>query len=194
MKTPRALAWLIPLVLFAFAPLLVHAADLNVAWKNPTTFNDGSAMAATEITGASISCGLSQTNLTLFLTVTGQAQSATVTGAQSGKTYVCGVSTNSKSNGSSVMAFSNTGTTPTPKPSPPTGVTLTVSPSDPTAYSFIKSEGQVVMLPVGKIAAGTQCDGSQGAFVGGKTYNVVPVSAVTWSGSARPIVTFSVCG
>ncbi len=41
------------------------AADLSVVWKNATTYTDGSAMPSTDIVSSTVSCGLSQTTLTL---------------------------------------------------------------------------------------------------------------------------------
>jgi hypothetical protein len=59
-----------------------------------------------------------------------------------------------------------------------------------TVYTFIKAEDRIIVLPVGTVALGTQCD--FGLSVNGKY--VVPRSAVIWSGSTRPVVVVADCG
>lgn len=59
-----------------------------------------------------------------------------------------------------------------------------------TVYTFVKAEDRIIILPVGTVALGTQCD--FGLSVNGKY--VVPRSAVTWSGSTRPVVVVADCG
>lgn len=188
MKTANSLTLV---ALFCLLPLLARAADLNVAWKNPTTFADGTAMAATEITGSSISCGLTQTNLTLFATTTGAATTATVSGALSGKSYVCGVATNSKNNGSSAMAFSSSATVPLPAPSPPSGVTLTVAATNTTAYKLRQSVDGLSFVAIGTLPAGVSCDPTHSV----DGYNLVPRGTVKLSSrfDTLPLVVFAQC-
>lgn len=73
-------------------------------------------------------------------------------------------------------------------PEPPGN--LQVQASDLTAYTVVKRTDRFVMLPVGTVAAGTQCDPTQ--YVNG--YFVVPRAAVSWSGSIKPDVVVAQCG
>lgn len=57
-------------------------------------------------------------------------------------------------------------------------------------YTFIKNEDRILVLPVGTVALGVACDATQ--TVNGK--HVVPRSAVTWTGSVRPVVALADCG
>jgi hypothetical protein len=59
-----------------------------------------------------------------------------------------------------------------------------------TVYTLVKRDDRVVMLPVGTVAFGVQCDASHN--VNGKF--VVPRAAVTWSGSVKDRVVFGDCG
>lgn len=177
--------------LFLLASSAAFAADLNVVWKNATTYSDGSAMPSTDIVSSTVSCGLSQTALTLTVTAQGAAQNATVSGALAGKTYVCGVQTNSKSNGSSAMAFSNNATVPAPKPSPPSGVGLTVVSSDTTAYKMRQAIDGFSFVAIGTVPAGTMCS-AQSA----DGYSLIPRSAVKLASKfdTLPLVIFAKCG
>jgi hypothetical protein len=49
------------------------------------------------------------------------------------------------------------------------------------AYTVIKQPGKFLLLPVGNVPAGTQCDATQNV----NGYYMVPASAVNWSGNVR---------
>ena len=57
-------------------------------------------------------------------------------------------------------------------------------------YTLVKRTDKLILLPVGTVLLGTQCD--PGVAVNGK-YGV-PRAAVTWSGSVRPDVVVGDCG
>jgi len=172
-------------------PALCAAADLNVAWKNAATYSDGSPMPSTDIASSTVSCGLNQTTLTLTVTAQGAAQAATVSGALAGKTYVCGVVTNSKSSGSSPIAFSNNATTPAAAPSPPTGVSLVVAASNTTAYKMRQAIDGYSFVAIGSVAPGTSCDATHSA----DGYTPVPRASVTLASKfdTMPLVVFAKC-
>ncbi len=75
-------------------------------------------------------------------------------------------------------------------------VKKTVQPSEfvttsDTVYTFVKADGGILVLPtLHKVPVGTQCDATQS--VNGKY--ILPRSAVTWSGSARPVAVLGDCG
>lgn len=169
-----------------------QAADLTVAWKNAATYTDGSAMPSTDIVSSTVSCGLSQTALTLTVTATGAAQAATVPNAVAGKTYVCGVQTNSKSNGASTIAFSNNSTVPAPKPSPPTGVSLSVLAADNTAYKMRQAIDGYSFVAIGTVVLGTACNASHVA----DGFSVIPRASVKLASQfdTMPLVVFAKCG
>lgn len=56
-------------------------------------------------------------------------------------------------------------------------------------YHIQKREDRFVMLPVGTVPAGTQCDETQSI----NGYYVVPRALVTWSGTIKPPVVVSPC-
>lgn len=191
MKSSALVAFL---VLFALAPLFAHSADLTVNWTNATTYTDGSPMPASDLVSTTAWCGLSASNLTLSTTVTAPATTAIVKGAIAGQTYVCGAAHTSKSNGTSAMSMTSSPIAiPAPKPNPPTGVGAALAIA-PTAYSVIKSQDQLVMLPVGTVPTSTVCDTSQAVLLKGQTYNAVPAASVRFTGTAKPIVVFAICG
>jgi len=60
-----------------------------------------------------------------------------------------------------------------------------------TVYTFVKAEGNILVLPtLHTVPLGTVCDANQ--TVNGKY--IIPRSAVTWSGSARPVAVLGDCG
>lgn len=71
-------------------------------------------------------------------------------------------------------------------PNPPFGLSVT---SELVAYGLQQSPDVVTVFPVGTVDAGTACDPSMS--VNGK-YRV-PLSAVTYAGSVRPVVVFAAC-
>jgi hypothetical protein len=74
-------------------------------------------------------------------------------------------------------------------PQPPTSVTLTARP----AYTIKQTQDNVAVVPVGSVPAATACDATRGVIVTGKPYYRVPVSAVSWIGTVRPVVVFADC-
>lgn len=63
----------------------------------------------------------------------------------------------------------------------------------PTIYTVIKGADNLILIPVGAVPLGTACDTSQGVLRAGKLYNVVDITSVTWSGTARPVVALGSC-
>lgn len=89
-------------------------------------------------------------------------------------------------------------TTPPPPPpsvpNPPTNLKATTPGVPNTAYSVIKTDGRLSLLPVGTIPPETACDGSQGVLKDGRSFYVVPTSAVKWSGNVRTLAVVASCG
>ena len=167
-----------------------EAADLNVAWKNATTYTDGSPLAATDIASTTAWCGLSATHLTLSTTVTGSGQSALVSGALAG--YVCGAAHTLKDGRTSALSMlSGAVSVPAPKPSPPTGVSATVSATNPTAYKMRQSVDGYSFVAIGTVAPGTSCDVNHSA----DGLTPVPRIAVTLASKfdTMPLVVFAKC-
>ena len=201
MKTPRVLAWLIPLVLVALAPLLAHSAN---AWNErdlsataPTACTDGSPIAQCPVTGykweAAGSCSATTWNAlgTTAANVVSYHASNLAPGPYCFR--VKATSANGDSAPSPTTAQSQT-TVTQPPPSIPNAPGTVVVAISPTAYSVIKSQDALVMIPVGTVTPATQCDNSQAVLIRGQTYNPVPAASVRFTGTAKPIVTFAICG
>ncbi len=71
-------------------------------------------------------------------------------------------------------------------PNPPFGLTVT---SELVAYGLQQSPDVVTTFPIGSVDSGTECDPTMS--VNGK-YRV-PLAAVTYAGSVRPVVVFAEC-
>ena len=69
-----------------------------------------------------------------------------------------------------------------PAPPPP----MTVAPA---VYYIVQQRGKLVPVVVGSVAENTPCDPKQRA----NKLMAVPTSAVTWTGTARPLVVFAQC-
>lgn len=171
------------LLLFALAPVIARAADATITCPPPTQFTDGTAIPANAAityklyAGALLdtqpTCKFVRTALppgTYSFTVT-----ATVAGVESSQTAAVQL------------------VVPALKPNPPGTPVATISTTAPTAYSVIKSDKTLVLLPVGTIPLGSACDIAQGVLRDGKLFNVVDGSQVTYTGTARPLVVLAQC-
>jgi hypothetical protein len=159
-----------------------------VTWTNPTQNTDGSALAAAQITRTRIEYG----------TCVGPAF-----GVKGGEALVTGAATTTSidrpvgthcfraattANGVE-SAFSNvaTKTISQPPPSPPTN--LVADPGNLIAYAISQTPDRMTVAPVGTVAAGTTCDGTQTV---NNLYRV-PRASVTYAGDVRPAVVFAPC-
>jgi hypothetical protein len=70
-------------------------------------------------------------------------------------------------------------------PMPPSLLTVT----NLTAFTIVKQENRFILLAVGSVPSGTSCDSSQSV----NGHYAVPISAVTWSGTVRPVVVVADC-
>jgi hypothetical protein len=68
-------------------------------------------------------------------------------------------------------------------------VALTFSTTTPDVYNVVKRDNGFVLVRVGTAPLNTLCDRTQ--TVNG--YYAIPVSAVTWSGTVKPIVVVAQC-
>ncbi len=68
-------------------------------------------------------------------------------------------------------------------------VTGRLGTSATTVYNLVKRANGFVLVAVGTVPLNTTCDATQSV----NGHNVVPVSAVTWSGSVKPIVVVAKC-
>lgn len=175
---------------------VARADDRVVAWTAPTLNEDGSTL--TDLAGFVISYSTDPavpTNNMQSVTLTDKALTRyTVTGLTPGTWYFTMRAVNASGANSVRTAIVNTVVAaPATRPKPPGGLQVTAASVSPTAYSVIKSNQQLVLLPVGTLPLGTPCDTAQGVVRGGNLFNVVPTSAVTYSGTARPLVVLAAC-
>lgn len=110
----------------------------------------------------------------------------TVTGLAPGTWYFVSTAINVEDRES---AYSNEASKVIPPlvPDPPSG--LAVQESNLTAYGISQTNNRLVMYPVGQVPPGTICDGSMSA----NGLYLVPVEAVQWAGSVRPVVVLAEC-
>lgn len=167
--------------LFAFPALAGNAA---LSWTPPTHNTNGTTL--TNLTGFRVLYGTSPTALTQVVQINSASQVAyTVEGLAPGQWHftvravsATGESINSNLTTKTVLA----------DPTVPNAPVVTIA--DLTVFTIAKRPGGFLLLPVGTVPAGTQCDPAQ--TVNGKY--AVPVSAVTWTGSARSdVVVVATC-
>ena len=70
-----------------------------------------------------------------------------------------------------------------------TGEVKTLVTTEPQVYNVVKKDNGFVLIYVGTVPLNTPCDSNQ--TVNGKY--VVPVSAVTWAGTVKPVVVVGTC-
>jgi len=181
--------------LIAFQVLSVasaYATDLTVACTAPTKFTDGTSIpAGTTITYNLYGALQGQSKVLLTPTPLATCQSVRTSVKPGTQCYeataiIGGIE--------SAHTLETCVAVAAPAPQPPGQPTVTVSAIAPTAYSVIKSDQQLVLLPVGTVPLGTACDTSQGVVKGTNVFNVVSTKAVTFSGTARPLVVLASCG
>jgi len=181
------------LIAFAAAPAL--AGQAVVTWTQPTKLADGSPTPASgpgAITAYRVEYILGPSGCATWPTGTSTSQSygptvlsATITGLGFG-TW-CFRAYASNSGGESVPSNIAPDTIAVPPPGPPGDGTIHVA--DLTIYDIVKQPGKLVMLAVGTVPAGTQCDTTQ-------TVNglyAVPTDAAHWFGNVRPVIVFAQC-
>lgn len=143
--------------------------EADITWVAPTQNCNGTSL--TNLTGYSLTYGQNRVELPKVL-------AHKVTGLTPGTWW-----------------FSLAAVTPTDRSEFVT-VTKTVTPAEfvtkaTAVYTFVKAEGNVLVLPtLHTVPLGTVCDATQS--VNGKY--IIPRSAVTWSGSARPVAVLADCG
>jgi hypothetical protein len=165
---------------------LAHSAGAQcsavLTWTPPTTNTDGSPL--TNLASYRVSWGAQQGTYPSSMTVTAPANGATVSGLALGTHYFAVQAVNSAG---TLSAYSNVASkTCVATPSPPTNLTVQ---QDLTAWGIVQSDDNLAMIPVGTVAVGATCDGSQ--TVNGR-YRV-PRAAVTFAGTVRPRVVFAAC-
>jgi hypothetical protein len=186
--------------LLSLMPVLAFGANTwnerDLAWTAPTTCSDGTAITNCPVTGYKLEAAgtCTATSWNAVATV-GKVLTYHVTNLAPGNYCfrVKATSAGGDSAPSPTTASSQT-TVVQPPPSVPDAPGSVVVAISPTAYTVIKSQDALVMLPVGTVATSTACDVTQAISLKGQTYNPVPVSSVKFTGTARPIVTFAICG
>lgn len=101
----------------AFAPS-AHAQDVTLLWDPPLTYEDGTALPASEIASYKIYYGQSSGSYTAFITVPGNLLTATITNLAKGNWYFVAttVATNTLESVYSVEVSKNVLSNSKPKP------------------------------------------------------------------------------
>lgn len=172
------------LVLSMLLSGIASAAERTVSWTNPTQYTDGTALPASAIQRTTVVWGSNPDQLIHTAVVNGSATS-TVIDFPVGTHFVAARTTA----GNTDSALSNIAqiTIAPPAPNPPSN--LTVTQGQQTAYQLIGTKDQFVLLPVGTVAEGTECDSSQSVL----GHYVVPRESVAWYGSVKPQAVLARC-
>lgn len=181
------------LVLSLLVTSIASAAEVTLTCTPPTKFTDGSnitgAITYTAHHGASASVLSDTTNLGSTcggkITVADPPAGQSVTRYYAVRAWVNG----EQSELSNVV--SKTITTPKPIPNPPTG--LAVVEGAQTAYVIKQTTGNISVVAVGQVHAGTACSTTDAVIADGKTYYVIPKESVSWAGSVRSELVLAQC-
>lgn len=144
--------------------------EAELTWTAPTQRCDGSAL--TNLAGYSLTYGQARSELALT------PLSVTVRGLAPGKWWFSLAAVDADGKRSEFVTVEKT---ITPEQFVTTGTDV---------YTFVKATDRVLLLKVGTVPLGVQCDAT--TSVNGKY--AVPVARVTWSGSTRPVVVVGDCG
>lgn len=176
--------------LFILAPL-AHATDVTVTCVAPTTNTDGTPIAGAitfnlynALKGATKVFKQSQPTCSFL-------EPSVAAGNQC---YAVSATVGVVDSGMTVEACTTiTGTPPALKPNKPGAPNVKQSVTAPTVFSVLKAVDSLVLIPIGTVPNGTTCDTSQGVIRDGVFYGRVETSAITFTGTARPLVSFGVC-
>lgn len=189
----RTYRWLLRAFLGSLLILVmarVDAKDITVTCSAPKQFEDGSAIPA-------------GTSITFKFYAASKGATKVLVGTKSACSYVhtnAPVGSNCFEATATIAGIESKHTSEVcsdiapPAPNAPGDLKATQTPIAPTAYSVIKSAEELVMIPVGTVKLDAACDVTQTLQLKGTTYNAVATSAVTFTGTARPIVAFAICG
>lgn len=187
-----------PALMFVVALLaaaLSHAGEARVSWSAPTQRVDGTAL--TNLAGYRLLWGAAPRTYTSEVLVNNPATlTYTVTDLGPGTVYFA------------VTAFDATGLesaysaevskefveAPVAPPVPPDAVVTGTTGSPQPVYVILQGGGNITLVPVGTVPAGTPCDGAQAVRdANGVTAFPVPESSVEWAGTARRSVVLAQC-
>lgn len=179
------------MVIMFFLILMVsnaYAGEANLTWVAPTQNTDGSAIPATgpgSLAGFKIYYKLSTATTETVVTVANPAlRTYTITPLGNGTWNFQMTAYNTS--GAESDRSGTASKTIVETPLPPTPVFVT---SATTVFNLVKKTNGFVLVAVGTVPLNTPCDRTQ--TVNG--YYAVPISAVTWSGTVKPIVVVAQC-
>lgn len=196
-KRCALLALWLGLAMASAAYAQTSAESLTVSCNAPPANADGSAIASAAtiaynvyggMQGATLSL-LTPTPLAVCLRTATNVNYGTVCYAVSAVESIAGVS----SEGSQTPPICTVVAPPVPGVPAGAQVIVAVPGAANTVYVLEKTSDQLVMLPAGTVPAGTACDTTQGTTVNGNSYNVVPHTAVTWTGTVKSLAAFAKC-
>lgn len=184
----KALCGGLLLACLVFFSGLAQAADKTVSWHNPTQNTDGSSLPPELIDKTTVVWAPTQAGLPASTTTkvaTGSVTSTTITLTPG--TWFVAAKTTAKNGNTSVLSAAFQVVVSDPVPNPPTGVTVTSQ--ETTAFQVVGTLDKFVLLPVGTVPAGTECNPTQSV----NGHNGVPRASVAWFGSVKPQAVVAKC-
>lgn len=179
-------------LLLLFACLTAHAATITIACVPAVKYTDGTSILAGTVSAFKF-FGASQGQPKVLITPTAVSACSFIWAVTNPGTYCAEVSQVTQGTESDHSAEACL-TIAQPKPTAPGAPTMTLTALSPTAFSMIKGQDSLIVLPVGTVSLTTPCDASQALMLKGQTYNPVPVASVRFTGTARPILALAICG
>ena len=181
------------LCLFLLMVSAVRATDLTVNCTPPTTDISGNPLPAGEALTFNLYGAVQGTPLKLLTPTPGGVCQWVRTNVTPG--VICYAATAVGTLGTSSAESAQTPqvcatvTPPATQPQPPTGTTVTPVTVGTIVYMEVQVQDGFNFLAVGTVPLGTPCDPTQRV----NNFNVVPASAVTWTGSIHRLAALAAC-
>lgn len=182
-----ALLWVLPA---AQAQTAAPCPPLSacLSWAAPTSNTDGSPL--TTLAGYTVSYGQAADALVKTAVINSPTTLGYTVSALTPGTWYFTIDAFNTAGAHSAKSNTVSKVIPASVPAPPTNLAIS---ANLTAYTLIKAQGKLALVPVGTIHAGVRCDATQSVIIGSTAYYPVAEADVTYTGTVTTVTPLAQC-